>query len=102
MLAKQYQQDYVTTIAQLHRQLPLAGMNVKISFQMAGSSLSHSCDADNCRCGMAILLVYGDDPQPATLWVQGQADRSWVSVDDSLGHRISAEFGRRLQKSLKV
>ena len=102
MLPVQFRQSYAMTVSQLHRQLPQAGMNVEVSFQMSGAALSHGCDPESCRCGMAILLVYGNDPQPATLWVRGQAGRSWVSVDESLGHRISAEFERRLKHAISA
>ena len=98
----QFRQSYAMTVSQLNRQLSKAGMNVTVSFQMSGSALSHDCDPESCRCGMAILLVYGDDPQPATLWVRGQQGRSWVSVDESLGHRISADFERRLKHAIST
>ena len=102
MLPVQFPQSYEMTVVQLHQQFPMAGMNVKVSFQIAGSTLPHSCEEASCRCGMAVLLVYGDDPQPATLWVRGQDSHTWVSVDESLGYRVSAEFERRLKRALQV
>ena len=85
----QFRQSYAMTVSQLHRQLPQAGMDVKVSFQMSGAALSHECDPESCRCGMAILLVYGDDPQPATLWVRGQAGQ--VRLQRELVSSITSE-----------
>ena len=102
MLPILYQQNYIKTLSQLHHQLPIAGLDVKVSFQMSGALLRHDCESGQCRCGMAVVLVYGNDPHPATLWVRGQAGRSWISVDESVGHQISAEFEHRLKRALQT
>lgn len=96
MNSLRYDQPHARILAHLVHSLPAAGMRVTQSFNSRDIVTTQAkCalhSAENCDRALTVLLVYGSDPQPATLMVQGHNEQSWVLIDQSYGQQVSAEF----------
>ena len=91
-----YNQPHAITLAHLEHALPNAGLSVTKSFDLQDvRNATTPCTihaAESCDSAYTVLLVYGGDPQPATLVVQGHSQISWVSLDQSYGQQVSGAF----------
>ena len=74
---------YKATVERLVRRLPLSGYNIIVSFEADHGDQAACCRWQNCECGLAVLLVYGSESRPVTLWVNGQQGQSWIDVAES-------------------
>ena len=62
------------------------GLQVLQTFDFEGArGIDTSCTCayhgtERCDCQMAVLLVYGKYPDPATLVIHGQDGKTWISM----------------------
>lgn len=83
-------QHQAETLAQICDALEAASLTIHRSFHLADAVKPSNSQLRNKA--LTVLLVYGNDPMPATIVVRGHRFDSWVSVDRSAGALISAEF----------
>jgi len=88
--------------------LSQAGLLTVQTFNLNTARLGlHSCSCPNhgteeCDCQMIVLLVYGEDAEPATLILHGNDGTTWVSVTDSPLHRTDAKLMTSVRQALEV
>ncbi|GJM40257.1 MAG: hypothetical protein DHS20C20_05390 [Ardenticatenaceae bacterium] len=56
--------------------------------------------ADNCDCDLTVLLVYGAEPQPATLLAHSHNGRTWLSLVDGGEERSSSDLSLQIKSAL--
>ena len=56
--------------------------------------------ADNCDCDLTVLLVYGSEPQPATLLAHSHNGRTWLSLVDSENEQPSTMLKSQIEAAL--
>jgi hypothetical protein len=54
-----------------------------------------------CDCQMVVLLVYGEEVQPATLILHGNNGKTWVSVPDTAVQPVDAKLLNGIRKALE-
>ncbi len=70
-----------------------AGLRVIPTFDLQLARLAHSdCSCphhgtEQCSCQLVILLIYGQEQQPATLVIHGQDEKTWISFTTPLEAR---------------
>ena len=73
--------------------LSSAGLRVVPTFDLQLARLAHpdcSCPhhgTEQCSCQLVILLIYGQEEQPATLVIHGQDGKTWISFATPLEAR---------------
>ena len=73
--------------------LTTAGFHVVPTFDLQVARRSHpDCPCpqhrtDECNCQLVVLLVYGKQPDPATLVLHGQDSKTWISLATPLATR---------------
>jgi hypothetical protein len=78
-----------------------AGLQVSPSFNLrtavaADTPCTCPHHENDCDCDLAVLLVYGATPQPATLLVHSHNGRSWLSLEE----QVSSELGVQIKSTL--
>ena len=82
-----------------------AGLQLSSSFNFRTSlpqGISCNCPdhAGNCDCDLTVLLVYGSEPNPATLLAHSHNGRTWLSLVDNGDERSSSDLRRQIRSSL--
>ena len=81
-------QSAETTVAWTMQRLVAQGFQVERTFDLhAARMLQVDCPcphhgATDCTCQMIVLLVYGQEAQPATIVVHGHDDQTYLSLVD--------------------
>lgn len=113
MGAKMYQNSGILTIQsdsqavldQSIQLLSLAGLQVMRSFDLKAARAAHvdcTCPyhgTDQCDCQMVVLLVYGQDPTPATLVFHGHDGQTQIALVDTPELRPSAPLTKAILKA---
>ena len=78
-----------------------AGLHVSPSFNLRTAMAADTpCNCprheSDCDCDLAVLLVYGANPQPVTLLVHSHNGRSWLSLEE----QMSSELGVQIKSAL--
>ena len=78
-----------------------AGLHVSPSFSLSTAmAVDAPCNCprheNDCDCDLAVLLVYGVDPQPVTLLIHSHNGRSWLSLEE----QMSSELGVQIKSTL--
>ena len=74
-----------------------AGLQVSSSFNLRSAlALDMPCACPHherdCDCDLAVLLVYGPDPQPVTLLIQSHNGRSWLSLEEQMPSKLGLQI----------
>lgn len=83
--------------------LAAAGLQVVQTFDLQTARMAHvDCPCphhgtEQCNCQMVVLLVYGEQPQPASLVVHSHEGRTWFS----LAGRASQPSNPRLEAAIR-
>jgi len=93
-------------LAWINGKLTDAGFRAVQTFDLQVARLAHpDCpcphhETDDCNCQMIVLLVYGNQVDPATLVIHGQDGRAWLSLAVPVGghgnHHLEAVIRRTL------
>ncbi len=92
-------------VSRFTRLLTQTGLKVSRSFDLrAALAADTPCTcphhADNCDCDLVMLLVYGDERQPATVVAHSHHGCTWLSLADGPGERPSPDLSRRIMMAL--
>ena len=95
------------TIAALTQTLHENGMKTAVSFnsntvRVEKTAVSPPCPHHGhtgCDCQIVVLLIYGQDKQPATLVAHGQDGKTWVMLAASISQRQPA-LERRIRRAI--
>lgn len=76
--------------------------NLRTALPPLSKHLSCNCphQADSCDCDLTVLLVYGSDPEPATLLAHSHNGRTWLSLVDNESERPSAALKMQIKSVL--
>ena len=82
-----------------------AGLQLSSSFNFRTAlpkGISCNCPdhADNCDCDLTVLLVFGSEPNPATLLAHSHNGRTWLSLVDNSDERSSSELRLHIRLAL--
>lgn len=55
---------------------------------------------DNCDCDLTVILVYGSEPQPATLLAHSHNGRTWLSLVDGYEEQSSDSLKMQIRAAL--
>lgn len=93
-------------LAWVNRQVANADFRAVQTFDLQVARLAHpDCpcphhETDDCNCQMIVLLVYGNQGDPATLVIHGQDGKTWLSIAVPVGghgnHHLEAAIRRTL------
>ncbi len=78
--------NWEQVVYEITRLLSGAGLQVIRSFDLQSARAAHQgvlCPqhgTETCTCQLIVLLVYGYDRSPVTLFVHGCDDQTWVSM----------------------
>ncbi|MDP1546165.1 MAG: hypothetical protein Q8L87_09085 [Anaerolineales bacterium] len=66
----------------------------------------HDCSCPNhgtnaCDCQMVILLVYGKNAEPATLFLHGNDGQTWLSIADSPRQKADVKLQVSIRQALE-
>ena len=84
-------QTYEQVQVWINGKLTDAGFRVVQTFDLHVARLAHpDCPCPHhgtadCNCQMIVLLVYGNQGEPATLVIQGQDGKAWLSLTGPVG-----------------
>jgi hypothetical protein len=51
---------------------------------------------------MVVLLVYGDNPEPATLILQGNEGQAWISVINTPAQHLDPRLRSRIEEAIQT
>ena len=82
-----------------------AGLQLSSSFNFRTAlpkGISCNCPdhADNCDCDLTVLLVFGSEPEPATLLAHSHYGRTWLSLVDDAEERSSSDLSLQIKSVL--
>lgn len=82
-----------------------AGLQLSPSFNFRTAlpkDISCNCPhhANNCDCDLTVLLVYGSEPEPATLVAHSHNGRTWLSLVDNDVDRPSSMLRLQIKSAL--
>ena len=95
-------------IAWVISQVSGAGLQVMRTFDLQAARHEHAdCPCphhgtDQCDCQMVVLLVYGDDFQPASLVAHCHVGKTWFSLVDTPQQRADPCLERAIRQALPV
>ncbi len=55
---------------------------------------------DNCDCDLTVMLVYGSEPEPATLVAHSHNGRTWLSLVENEEERPSSALRLQIKSAL--
>ena len=93
-------------LPKVSKELKDAGLRTVRTFDLhSAKSGAHGCSCpnhgtDNCDCQMLVLLVYGSAPEPETLILHGDNNRTWISLADSIIQSPNPQLQMTIQKAL--
>jgi hypothetical protein len=89
------------------KRLSKAGLRSVQTFDLQTARLAaHDCSCPNhgteeCDCQMVVLLVYGENVEPATLTLHGNDGKTWLSVADSPFQRVDQKLLGNIRRALE-
>jgi hypothetical protein len=93
-------------LAWINGKLSDAGFRVAQTFDLHVARLSHpDCPCpqhgtDDCNCQMIVVLVYGNQGDPATLVIHGQEGRAWLSLAIPVGGHSNQQLEVAIRRTL--
>ncbi len=96
------------TLQWAKKQLAKANLRAVQTFDLHAARIGlHDCSCPNhgtaeCDCQMVVLLVYGEDMEPATLILQGNDGQTWLSISNNLRQRPTITLSATIQKALEI
>ena len=90
------------------RRLSRAGLRAMQTFDLhTARAALHDCSCpkhgtEDCDCQMVILLVYGNAESPATLFLHGNDDRTWLSIADTPPRHTDIKLLEQIRSALKT
>ncbi len=60
----------------------------------------HGTDA--CDCTMMVLLIYGETPEPVTLFLHGNGRRSWFSIAEDSRQQADKNITDLIRRALDI
>ena len=103
----EFEKNCNLVIEEIIQNLTQVNLAVVESFDLQEARANHSQCAcphhgtDQCACQLAVLLVYGEDAEPASLMVHGNEERTEVSIIDSLGQTIKPDMKSKILLALQ-
>lgn len=94
-------------IEEIIQNLTQINLSVVESFDLQEARANHSQCAcphhgtDKCACQLAVLLVYGEDAEPASLMVHGNEERTEISIINSPGQTIKPAMKSKILLALQ-
>ena len=89
-------------------QLSQAGLHPVQTFDLHTARLAlHECPCPNhgtadCDCQMVILMVYGENPDPATLILHGNDGKTWFSIAEDPSQRVDGKLVGAIRNTLEA
>lgn len=100
-------QPYEQSLALLTRQLGNLGMRVLTTFALqtdqpfqTGCTCIHH-GSGSCGCRMSVLMIYGNDPSPASIVVHGCEGTTWFSLVDNPQQPIEPQLREDIRRIIE-
>jgi hypothetical protein len=100
------EEPYDQALAGITRQLDGHGLRVAVTFDLqvsrqtdCGCACPHH-GTDRCVCRLGVLLIYGKEPQPASMLAHGHEGRTWFSLVDNPQQPIDQRLYAMIRSSL--
>lgn len=96
------------TLRWAKRRFSKAGLRVLPTFDLHDARLGIadcSCPhhgTSECDCQMVVLLVYGQQSQPATLILHGNDGQSWLSLVNTPAQQVEVSMRAAIEQALQL
>lgn len=96
------------TLQWAKKQLAKANLRAVQTFDLHAARIGlHDCSCPNhgtaeCDCQMVVLLVYGEDMEPATLILHGNDGQTWLSISNNPLQGPDISLSATIQKALEI
>ena len=97
--------SHLFVIQRMTELLQDSGFQVSPSFNLSSAqTTAFPCACphhpENCDCDMAVLMVYGSDPQPAVLVTHTHNERTWLYLVDNPEEHTPTPLGLQIKSLL--
>lgn len=94
-------------VADLMERFRAAGLRAFPTFRFretVPAEVPYACadHQDGCDCDLLILLVYGAEPQPATLVAHSHGGHTWLSLSEAPPEQASPELSARIKAAIAL
>lgn len=96
------------TLQWAKKKLAKANLRAVRTFDLHAARIGlHDCSCPNhgtteCDCQMVVLLVYGEDMEPATLILHGNEGETWLSISANMHKQPAITLSAAIQKALDI
>jgi len=86
------EQSYDIAVAEVMEQVDNLGLQHTITFDLKQARQAHAnCPCphhgtEKCDCQLAVILIYGNSPRPATMIAHGHEGKTWFSFVETPQH----------------